>query len=77
MLEWLVTYLPREALDEPWFTRAVDSLLTKFDETSRQSVDCGSLYHGVHGLRLYYEKRFPAHWTTGDAVQVLPQPARR
>jgi len=65
MLEWLVTYLPQENLGEPWIVRAVESLLTQFEATNSQPVECGALYHAVHSLRLYDEKRFPG----SDGVQ--------
>jgi hypothetical protein len=57
-LEWLSTYLSAEELSQPWVTRGVESLLAALEQTKLQSLDCGSLYHGIHGLRLYYERRF-------------------
>jgi hypothetical protein len=51
-----LTYLSDEALREPWIARAVESLLTTFDKTSKQPVVCGSSYHAARAL-VQYERR--------------------
>lgn len=58
-LEWLTLYLSDEQLNEEWFTRAVKALLTTFEKTSTQPVDCGALYHAARALVQFERRMFP------------------
>jgi hypothetical protein len=57
-LEFLVAALPRNELEEPWATLAVDRLLNEFEQTKGLDVECGTLYHGAHALILYRDARW-------------------
>jgi hypothetical protein len=55
-LEFLAITLPPEQLREEWILRAVDRLCDVLIETEDLLVDCGALYHAVHGLVIFREK---------------------
>lgn len=57
-LEFLVLTLNDEQLKEPWVTKAVLDLCKYLRKTREQSLECGRLYHAVHSLTLYRERRF-------------------
>lgn len=57
-LEWLSIYLTEEELASEWVERAVESLTAELERTSHEPLKCGPLYHALHGLRRYYERRF-------------------
>lgn len=54
--ELLVAALDDERLAEPWVTRAATRLVTLLEQTADVDVECGALYHAIHGLRLYRER---------------------
>jgi hypothetical protein len=56
IFEFLVAALDDERLAEPWVTRAATRLVTLLEQTADVDVECGALYHAVHGLRLYRER---------------------
>lgn len=56
VFEFLVAALDDERLAEPWVTRAAARLVTLLEQTADVDVECGALYHAVHGLRLYRER---------------------
>lgn len=58
VLEVLAYALDDEELRSPWFTRAVEFLTKKLDDTKSIPVSCGGLYHGAHGLMIYRDRRF-------------------
>ena len=64
VLEFLTVALTDEQLKEPWVTRAVVKLLTVLEATKDVSLDCGGLYHAVHGLEIYRIRR----WGSRDDV---------
>jgi len=53
IFEVLALALDDERLTEPWVTRAADRLVTLLERTADVDVECGGLYHAVHGLALY------------------------
>ena len=66
-LEFLTMALKDDQLKEPWVTRAVDHLLGIIELTQDYDLECGKLYHAIHGLELYRMRRFGA--------RPLPKPA--
>lgn len=56
VLEYLAVALPHPALDEPWVRRSVAYLCELLEETNSLPLECGALYHAVHGLALYRER---------------------
>ncbi len=57
VFEVLAFALDDERLAEPWVTRAADRLTTLLEQTADVDVECGALYHAVHGLALYRARR--------------------
>lgn len=56
VFEVVVMALDDERLAEPWVTRAADRLVTLLEQTADVDVECGALYHAVHGLAIYRER---------------------
>jgi hypothetical protein len=56
--EFLVLALPDEELQAPWMRRAALFLCDLLDATVDEDLECGGLYHAVHGLILYRERLF-------------------
>ena len=56
--EFLCAVLPDEELSKPWVTRAAVSLVEMLELTQELDVECGALYHAVHGLDMYRQRRF-------------------
>jgi hypothetical protein len=54
----LALTLSDEELAKPWVTRAVIHMCDVLDATKSQSIECGALYHGMHGLVRYRQRRF-------------------
>ncbi len=57
-VEFLVQALPESRLREPWLVRGVVALCKMLQLTENLSVECGSLYHALHGLVIYRERLF-------------------
>jgi hypothetical protein len=55
-LEFVVTALDKEQLQQPWVKRAVLDVCKVFRKSKPVPVECGALYHAAHGLVLYREK---------------------
>jgi hypothetical protein len=66
-LEFLAYALEPEQLREPWMERAVERLCGMLDAASEVELECGGLYHGLGGLKLYRERRWPANDTASAA----------
>jgi hypothetical protein len=47
-----------QELRQEWVTRAVVSLCELLQATESVELDCGALYHAIHGLVLYRQRRF-------------------
>ncbi len=56
--EFLSLAASDKELRSPWFTRALESLLTMLELTRDEDLECGALYHAAHGLRIYRSRRF-------------------
>jgi hypothetical protein len=57
-LEFLTIATGDKQLAEPWIRRSVVALCKLLDETRELPVECGGLYHAIHGLELYRLRRF-------------------
>ena len=58
VLEFVCLAATDDELRQPWVTRAVSYLCGLFEATADVPVECGGLYHAVHGLMLYRLRRF-------------------
>ena len=56
VLEFLTVALPQDRLEEPWVRRSVSYLCDLLERTKELPLECGALYHAVHGLVLYRER---------------------
>jgi hypothetical protein len=59
VFEVLVLSLDDEKLSAPWVTRAAERLVTLLEQTRDIDVECGALYHAIHGLALYNRRVCP------------------
>lgn len=57
-LEFVTLALDDTRLKEDWVTRAVLHLCDLLEKTKDLDLECGALYHAVHGLALYRQRRF-------------------
>lgn len=57
-IEFLVAALPQSELEKDWVVLAVERLLNEFEQTKNFDVECGTLYHGAHALKLYRQARW-------------------
>lgn len=57
-LEFLTIATGDAQLAEPWIRKSVVALCKLLDETRELPVECGGLYHAIHGLELYRLRRF-------------------
>ena len=57
-LELLALALSDAELRAPWVERGVVHLCGLLDELAADAVECGALYHALHGLAVYRERRF-------------------
>ena len=65
--EFLLVALDDKQIVEPWVARAAIHLLGCLEKTQKFDLECGALYHAVHGLDLYRTRRFGAHqWPLPD-----------
>ena len=60
VFEFLAMALPDEELKADWMRRAAIFLCDLLDATVDEDLECGGLYHAVHGLILYRERLFGA-----------------
>jgi hypothetical protein len=59
VFEVLAIALDDDELAAPWVTRAAERLVTLLEQTHDVDVECGGLYHAIHGLMLYNERMCP------------------
>jgi hypothetical protein len=52
ILEFLTLVLSPEELQQPWVTAAATQLCDMLESTTNLNLECGSLYHALHGLYL-------------------------
>jgi len=57
-LEVLAYALDPKELREPWVERSVVRLCEMLDAASQEDLECGGLYHGLAGLRIYRDRVF-------------------
>ena len=55
-LELLALALPTARVGEPWVARGADYLCDLFDQTADYPLECGALYHALHGLAVYRQR---------------------
>lgn len=67
--EFLCVVLSDEQLKEPWVTKAALSLIDMLERTQEFAVECGALYHAVHGLDLYRARRFGPQQPAEETAQ--------
>ncbi len=58
VLEYLTVALDDEELKQPWVTRAVQHLVQCLEMTQDYDLECGALYHAVHGLMIYRDRMY-------------------
>ncbi len=56
--EFLTLALNDQQVVEPWMTRGLLALLDMLERTEKVELECGGLYHAMHGLELYRLRRF-------------------
>jgi hypothetical protein len=56
MLEFLALALPQEQLGERWVERAAHRLCDYLEAAASVDLDCGGLYHALHGLAIYQQR---------------------
>ena len=71
VFEFLTISLNDDELKQPWVTRGMLHLVDCLDKTKKFDLECGSLYHAVHGLKLYRERMYGPMETLTPA----PEPA--
>lgn len=54
VFEVIVMAVDPERFTEPWITRAADRLTALLEQTADIDVECGALYHAIHGLAIYH-----------------------
>jgi hypothetical protein len=59
IFEVLAIALDDDDLAAPWVTRAAERLVTLLEQTRDVDVECGGLYHAIHGLMLYNQRVCP------------------
>ncbi len=70
VLEFLTVALNDDELKQPWVTRAVQHLVQALELTEQYDLECGALYHAVHGLMIYRDRIYgPAPNSPATAVQ--------
>ena len=60
VLEFLALAAPTATLTEPWVERSVRRLCDVLQECSEVDLECGVLYHALHGLSEYQKRMEPA-----------------
>jgi hypothetical protein len=58
VLEFVALALPQEQLSDAWVELAVNRLCEILESTRSIELDCGALYHGLKGLKIYRQRRF-------------------
>jgi hypothetical protein len=57
-LEVLAYALEPDQLREPWVEKSVRRLCEMLEAAQSEDLECGGLYHGLAGLRLYRDRAF-------------------
>ncbi|MFO1063165.1 MAG: hypothetical protein U0892_04765 [Pirellulales bacterium] len=53
VFEFVAVAADDRTLAEPWVAQAAERLTTLLESTDQVDMDCGALYHGLNGLRIY------------------------
>ena len=56
VLEFLVLAMNDQQLAEPWVNRAAQHLCYLCEQTQEVDLECGALYHAIHGLVLFRDR---------------------
>ncbi len=64
-LEFLALALNDKQLQAPWVRHAVENLCTLLEETEDLPLECGALYHAMHGLVVYRKRVTAARGAAG------------
>ncbi|MEM8735644.1 MAG: hypothetical protein AAGG44_15525, partial [Planctomycetota bacterium] len=59
LFEFVALAADTEELNQPWVEQSARKLCELIEQTSKADLDCGALYHALHGLKVYRERRFP------------------
>ena len=59
VLEFIALAAPTETLSEPWVKRSVRRLCEVLEQCSDVDLECGVLYHALHGLSEYQKRMAP------------------
>lgn len=59
VLEFLALAAPKQTLSQPWVERSVRRLCGVLNQCSDVDLECGVLYHALHGLSEYQKRMFP------------------
>lgn len=73
-VEFIVQALPQERLREPWVVRGVVALCEMLKLSENLAVECGSLYHALHGLLIYRERLY-GKWPRFTPPELSQDPA--
>ena len=82
ILEFLALAMNEQQLREPWVQQAAANLCGLFDRTEKADLECGALYHAMHGVVLYRERMFGRRAfaqpivNTDQATDVALKPAK-
>jgi hypothetical protein len=60
-LEFLAYAVEPDELLTPWMQRSVERLCEWLDSASDVELECGGLYHGLSGLRIYRDRLLKAN----------------
>ena len=71
-LEFVVLASTDEQLHDPWIRRSVVYLCKLLDKTKSVELECGALYHALHGLVLYRERVFGKRTFPASASPAVP-----
>lgn len=66
-LEFIVLASSDEQLAQPWIARAALQLVELLELTQDEPLECGALYHAVHGLQMYRNRRFGQRSAAAEA----------
>lgn len=59
VLEFLSIALDENSLSSPWVEASAMRLCDVLEATNEVPLECGALYHALHGVILYRQRRFP------------------
>ncbi|MFN3192675.1 MAG: ADP-ribosylation factor-directed GTPase activating protein isoform b [Aureliella sp.] len=60
LFEFVALAAERAQLQEAWVEQSAHRLCELIEQTAVADLDCGALYHALHGLKVYRERRFPS-----------------